>query len=160
MNVYFTIKTKHQWLRWAPLVYFLIAGYGSLIAMNIRCTTEASNTSLLSVISGEYLTILVVHIILFRSESWDFHRMVLTTYVMWNIWIFCAIWASTVTALVLYLMGKVDFISSLWVSVRKTILTCLTAYVDRPFSMYFVGCMDFMETVSVISEISQPEHIC
>jgi hypothetical protein len=101
-----------RWLRWALLICF-IAGIISIVIASIVGYTKASKIMLLSFFLSEYLVIFIVYLVTFflGIVSSTLHSLFL-----WNIGLCCVAWAGALASLVAYLIGKLDFITFLWVS--------------------------------------------
>ena len=101
-----------QWLRRAPLICFIIMAGISILASSVGYT-EALKIQLLLVFLAEYVVIFIAYLVPFLLGTFS---SVIKGFYLWNMFFSCAASAGALISLVSHLKGKVDFITSLWVS--------------------------------------------
>ena len=101
-----------RWRWWSRLICAIVPAVISIVIAFIIGYTKASNVALLVTFLIAYLIIFMRYALLFRKD----HKSVIHHIICWNIGYCFVASAGAFTSLVLYLKGRVDFITSLWVS--------------------------------------------
>jgi hypothetical protein len=102
-----------RWLRWAPLICFIVTAVISILIASSVGSTKASKITLLSFFLAEYLVIFIVYLVTFLLGTF---YPVVHSLILWNMGLCCVAGAGALASLIVHLKGRLNFITFLWVS--------------------------------------------